>query len=61
MDKDIYNTARYKVRKMIFKKKGLLLEKKISKYIVKPKNLWKTLKSLGFPNKISSCEVGAFK
>ena len=27
--------------------------------LVKPKYLWKALKSLGLPNKISSCEVSA--
>ena len=29
--------------------------------LVKPKYLWKALKSLGLPNKISSCEVSALK
>ena len=43
---DIYNAARYKVRKMIFNKKR-------SSWI---KNKW-----VGLPNKISSCEVSAFK
>ena len=57
IDKDIYNAARYKVRKMIFNKKRLLFEKKKKKRkksesISKPKDLWKVLKSLGLPNKI---------
>ena len=61
IDKDIYNTARYKVRKMIFDKKRSFFEKKLSESIGKPKDLWKALKSLGLPNKISSCEVSTLK
>ena len=53
IDKDIYNAARYKVRKMIFNKKRLFFEKKkLSESISKPKDLWKALKSHGLPNKI---------
>ena len=37
------------------------MEKKLSESIGKPKDLWKALKSLGLPNKISSCEVSALK
>ena len=46
---------------MIFNKKRLYFEKKLSESIGKPKDLWKALKSLGLPNKISSCEVSALK
>ena len=46
---------------MIFNKKRLLFEKKLSESIGKPKDLWKALKSLGLPNKISSSEVSALK
>ena len=59
IDKDIYNVARYKVRKMIFNKNRSFFEKKISESIGTPKDLWKALKSLGLPNKIPSCEVSA--
>ena len=58
---NIYNAARYKVRKMIFDKKRSLFEKKLSESIGKPKDLWKTLKSLGLPDKISSFQVSALK
>ena len=34
---------------------------KLSESIRKPKDLWKALKSLGLPNKISSYEVSALK
>ena len=47
IDKDIYNVARYKVRKMIFDKNRSFFEKKLSESIGKPKDLWKSLKSLG--------------
>ena len=63
IDKDIYNAARFKVRKMIFNKKRSFLEKKLSGSIAKPKDIRKALKSLGLPNKIGfpSCEVNALK
>ena len=59
--KDIYNAARYKVRKMIFNKTRSFFEKKLTESIGKPKDLWKALKSLGLHNKLSSCEVSALK
>ena len=46
---------------MIFNKKRLFFEKKLSESIGKPKDLWKALKSLGSRNKISTCEVSALK
>ena len=61
IEKDIYNVARYKARKMVFNKKISFFEKKLSESIGKPKALWKALKSLGLPNRFSSCEVSAFK
>ena len=53
--------ARVKVRKIIFTKKRSFFEKKLNESIAKPKDLWKALKSPGFPNKISFCEVNALK
>ena len=53
--------ARFKVSKIVFNKKRSFFEKKLSESIAKPQDLWKTLKSLGLPNKISSCEVNALK
>ena len=61
INKDIYNVARYKVRKMIFSKKGQFFFKKISKSIGKLKDLWKALNSIGLPNDIFSCEVSALE
>ena len=59
IDKDIYNVARDKIRKMIFNKNRSFFEKKLSESIGTPRDLWKTLKSLGLSNKIPSCEVSA--
>ena len=61
IDKELYNQARYKVHKLIFKKKMDYFENKLNECIGKPKELWKALKSLGLPNKISSWEVNAMK
>ena len=46
---------------MIFNKKKYYFENKLNECICKPKELWKALKSLGLPIKISSCEVSALK
>ena len=61
MDKELYNAARYKVHKWIFNKEKDYFENKLNECIGKPKELWKALKSLGLPNKISSCEVSVLK
>ena len=61
IDKELYNAARYKAYNLIFNKKKDYFENKLYEYIGKPKELWKALKSLGLPNKISSCEVSAVK
>ena len=46
---------------MIFNKEKDHFQNKLSQCIGKPKELWKVLKSLGLPKKISSCEVSALK
>ena len=46
---------------MIVNKKRAFLENKLTEFIGKPKDLWKALRSLGFPSKTSSCEVNALK
>ena len=61
IDKELYNVARYKVHKLIFNKKKDYFENKLNECIGKPKELWKALKSLGLPNKTSSCEVSVLK
>ena len=43
------------------KKRDCFLKKKLSESTGKPKDLWKALKSLGFPNKIYSWKVSALK
>ena len=61
VDKDIYNAARYKLQKMIFNKKRAFFKNKMTESTGKPKDLWKTLKSLSLPNKVCFCEVKALK
>ena len=61
VDKDIYNAARYELQKMIFNKKRAFFQNKLTESIGEPKDLWKALKSLRSPNKVSSCEVKALK
>ena len=57
IDKDIYNAARYKLQKMIINKKRAFLENKLTESIGKPKDLWKTLRTLGLPSKTSFVEL----
>ena len=61
IDKELYNASRYKVHKLIFNKKSDYFENKLNECIGNPKEFWKALKSLGLPNKTSSCEVNALK
>ena len=59
VDKEIYKRARYSVQNLIAKKKKEFFENQLKKCIGKPKDLWKTIKSLGLPNKSGRCIVGA--
>ena len=61
IDKDIYNTARYKLQKMIIKKIRDFFKNKLTESIGKPKDLWKALRSLGLPSKTYFHEVNALK
>ena len=58
VDKD--NAARYKLLKMIFNKRGSF-EIRLTESMCELKDLWKSLKSLYLPNKISSCDVKILK
>ena len=58
VDKYVYNVARYKININI---KTAFFENKLTESIGTPKEVWKALKSLRLPNKISSCEVKALK
>ena len=44
-------------KKMIFNKKRAFFQNKLTEFIGKFKGIWKALKSLGLPYKVSSCEV----
>jgi len=50
----ISTEARIKARKAISSKKVSFFEEKLNQNIGKPKELWKTLKDLGLPNKKST-------
>ena len=53
--------ARYEVQKLISYKKKRFFENRLNDSIGKPEELWKALKSLGLPRKISVCGTAAPK
>ena len=54
VDEDKYKSTKYDVEKFIKKKKRDYYHTKLEQNIGKPKELWKTLKSLGLPSKKTS-------
>ena len=56
-DNESYKKARNKVQRMIKNKKKIFFTGKLNENIGKPKELWKSLKSLGLPSKKSSCST----
>ena len=61
LDQENYMKAHYKVKKIIARKKKICFEKKLTENICKSKELWKTLKSVGLPNKVSIATINALK
>ena len=55
VDKEIYNKTRNKSHRLILRKKRVYFENKLKENIDKPKDLWKTLKSLGLSKEFFSC------
>ena len=55
VDKEIYNKACIKLHSLILQKKREYFKKKLQENIAKPKDLWKTLKSLGLCKEFFSC------
>ena len=53
-DKEIYKKITNQVQKLIKKKKRNFYEINLKQKINKPKELWKTLKSMGLPSKAAS-------
>ena len=51
IDWEIYKEGRKEVQRTIKQRKKQYLEEKLSENIAKPKELWRTLKSLGLPYK----------
>ena len=52
INKGLYKKSKYDALKLIASKKQAFFKEKFSEKIVKPKELWESLKSLGMPNKI---------
>ena len=57
IDQQLYKEAKVTVQKLIKNKKRDFYQEKLRKNIGKPKQLWKALKSLGLPSKISASQV----
>ena len=53
--------ARYEVQKLISYKRKKFFESRLNDSIGKPRELWKALKSLGLPSKMSVCGTTALK
>ena len=60
-DKEIYKIVRYEVQKLISYKKKKSFENRFNDSIGKPRELWKALKFLGLPSKVSVCETTALR
>ena len=54
VDKELYKEAKYQAQKLIKVKKKQFCKEKLKENIGKPKDLWRTLKSLGLPSKKGS-------
>ena len=54
IDEEIYKQIRNQVQKLIYKKKRNFSEINLKQKINKPKELWKTLKSMDLPSKAAS-------
>ena len=61
LDQENYKKACYKVKKLIAEEKRNYFETKLTENIGKRKELWKTLKALGLPNKVSIATINALK
>ena len=60
LDKEIYNKAGKKSHELIFQKKQYC-KIKLRENIVKPKDFWKTLKSLGLSKNFSVVQTNAIE
>ena len=54
VEEELYKEAKYQAQKLIKVKKKQFYKEKLKENIGKPKDLWKTLKSLGLPSKKGS-------
>ena len=61
VDKEIYNKARNKSHRLNLQKKREYFENKLKENIAKPKDLWKTLKSVGLSKTFSVVQANAIE
>ena len=61
IDKELFKKAKYEALKLIATKKQAVFKEKISESISKPKELWKSLKSLGIPNRTPNSNFNAME
>ena len=61
VNKEIYNKAHNKSHGLILRKKREYFENKLKENIAKPKDLWKTLKSLGLSKKVLVVQTNAIE
>ena len=61
LDQENYKKARYEVKKLIAEEKRNYLETKLTENTGTPKELWKTLKALGLPIKVSIATINTLK
>ena len=61
LDQENYKKIRCEVKKLIAERKRNYFETKLTENIGKLRELWKTLKALGFPNEVSIATINAPK
>ena len=61
LDQEYCKKAYYEDKKLIAEKNRNYCETKLTENTGKPKELWKTLKALGLPNKVSIAIINALK
>ena len=61
VDKKIYNKTRNRSHRLILQKNKKCFENKLKENIAKPKDLWKTLKSLGLSKNFSVVQTNAIE
>ena len=61
LDQENYKNACYEIKKLIAEKNRNYFETKLTKNIGKPEELWKTVKGLRLPNKVSIATINVLE